>query len=185
MQALEPSMPTMELTARTHESNHRIDMWMHAHTMSCTVQDYLDLESACSAPAMVHFLHSLNWLRETKGACHLDFLLLRFAAADQDNEQAVDACNGVSDKGGKLQQKQPRRSLLCSSWWWSGCTGCCPAMPCIQPMQHSGHSWHACMQVIEAGLKSANAAIHRSYCGLGVDELLLTEPTVDDPRNID
>lgn len=52
----------------------------------------------------------MNWVRETKGACHLDFLVIRFAAADQKDEQVVDACDEVRYESGQLQQKQPRRA---------------------------------------------------------------------------
>lgn len=96
------------------------------------LKDYLELAKACSAPATVHFLHSMNWVHETKGASHLDLLVTRCAAVDQDVEELEEAVDGA---------------LLSA-----------------------------------AG--AAKAATHGYYCMLGVDKLLLTDPTVDNPRNI-
>jgi hypothetical protein len=87
------------------------------------VQDYLELAKACSALATVHFLHSMNWARETKGASHLDWLVTRCAAIDQDVEELEEAVDGVSvmsDEGGsKVASGQRRFSavLLCTYWW--------------------------------------------------------------------
>lgn len=57
----------------------------------CHPQDFHELAQRCSAPATVHFMHTMNWVRETKGACWVDYLLPLAAALEADDSQAATA----------------------------------------------------------------------------------------------
>jgi hypothetical protein len=41
------------------------------------LQGFHQLAKQCSAPATIHFMHSMNWVREVKMACHVDLLLVK------------------------------------------------------------------------------------------------------------
>ncbi|KAF6261684.1 hypothetical protein COO60DRAFT_1636661 [Scenedesmus sp. NREL 46B-D3] len=45
----------------------------------------------CSAAATLHYLHSMNWVRDVKGASHLDLLVYKFAALDAGDVAAAEA----------------------------------------------------------------------------------------------
>jgi hypothetical protein len=42
---------------------------------------------ACSADEdTVHYMHTMNWVRDVKGACHLDYIM---SARDKHHQQEV------------------------------------------------------------------------------------------------
>lgn len=55
------------------------------------LQDFHMMAQSCSAAATLHFFHSMNWVRDVRGASHIDIALMRQAALDDDNLAAAAA----------------------------------------------------------------------------------------------
>lgn len=49
----------------------------------------------CSAAATLHYLYSMNWVRDVKGASHVDLLVHKFAALDAGDVAAAEAMEEV------------------------------------------------------------------------------------------
>lgn len=55
----------------------------HHLLASLRVQDFHRLAQRCSAAATVHFFHSMNYVRDVKGASHLELVMTRMAALEE------------------------------------------------------------------------------------------------------
>jgi hypothetical protein len=62
------------------------------------LQDFHQLAQECSAPATIHFTHSMNWVREVKMACHVDLLMMK--------QQMTEAISQAKQRAPKLLQRQ-------------------------------------------------------------------------------
>jgi hypothetical protein len=61
----------------------------------CLLQDFHVLAQRCSAAATLHFFHSMNWVRDVKGACHADLLAGKHAALEAGDVQAAQQAHEV------------------------------------------------------------------------------------------
>jgi len=55
----------------------------------CQPQEFHRTAQQCSARVTVHFMHTMNWVKEVKGACWVDWTLTRLAAQGDGEWQAA------------------------------------------------------------------------------------------------
>jgi hypothetical protein len=65
---------TVVLSARSPAVRYHVLLWL--------LQEFHSMAQRCSAPATLHFLHSMNWIRDVNGASHVDLVARRFAALE-------------------------------------------------------------------------------------------------------
>ena len=60
-------------------------------------KEFHTMAKACSAPAdTVHYLHTMNWVRDIMGSCYMDFLLC-YSGPDRSKASAcIDNCAGCT-----------------------------------------------------------------------------------------
>lgn len=164
----------------------------------------------CSACASVHFLHCMNYVREMKGAIWVDWIMDRLAALQSGLEGEAGAIQEVRRGscpaapallGGALQQVVVWPGSPCSVLWvpsWRavaagfrriwGVLLDVLSFPSTAAAAHAcvwcGRCVFVCVQFVRGSLERSNAEIASSYAALGVDKLLLSNPTVENPRNV-
>jgi hypothetical protein len=65
------------------------------------LQEFHTLVKQCSRPAAggtVHFMHSMNWVRDVKGATHIELLMVKLAALEAGRDLGVMVVNEVSSR---------------------------------------------------------------------------------------
>lgn len=101
----------------------------------CFRQEFHFMAQQCSARATIHFLHSMNWVREVKGVSWVDWILDRLAVLEEGQQEAADAVKEVSDAACWLHGLARRRSCQQSCWCRScymACMHACFAERCAQ-----------------------------------------------------
>jgi hypothetical protein len=67
-------------------------LWLLLFCRGCRLlQDFHKMAQRCSAAATLHFFHSMNWVRDVKGASYIDMVMARKSALEADSYDEAEA----------------------------------------------------------------------------------------------